>query len=117
MRIDATAQIHPSAVVEEGAQIAAGCKIGPFCMIGPEVVLGPEVEIKSHAIVTGATGIGAQTVIFPFASVGEIPQDLKFAGEHTRLVIGVRNRIREHVTINTGTEGGGGITRIGDDCL
>lgn len=117
MRIDATAQIHPSAVVEEGAQIAAGCKIGPFCMIGPEVVLGPEVEIKSHAIVTGATGIGAQTVIFPFASVGEIPQDLKFSGEHTRLVIGVRNRIREHVTINTGTEGGGGITRIGDDCL
>lgn len=117
MRIDATAQIHPSAVVEEGAQIAAGCKIGPFCMIGPEVVLGPEVEIKSHAIVTGATEIGAQTVIFPFASVGEIPQDLKFAGEHTRLVIGARNRIREHVTINTGTEGGGGITRIGDDCL
>lgn len=117
MSIDPTAQIHPAAVIEQGAQIGAGCSIGPFCLIGPEVVLGPRVEVKSHAIITGATEIGADTVIFPFASVGEIPQDLKFAGEHTRLVIGARNRIREHVTINTGTEGGGGITRIGDDCL
>ena len=117
MSIDPTAQIHPAAVVEQGAQIGAGCSIGPFCLIGPEVVLGPGVEVKSHAIITGATEIGADSVIFPFASVGEIPQDLKFAGEHTRLLIGARNRIREHVTINTGTEGGGGITRIGDDCL
>lgn len=117
MTIDASAQIHPSSVIEAGATIGPGCRIGPFCLIGPEVVLGARVEVKSHAVITGATEIGEHTVIFPFASVGEIPQDLKFAGEKTRLVIGRRNRIREHVTINTGTAGGGGLTSIGDDCL
>lgn len=117
MSIDPSAQIHPSSVIEAGATIGPGCRIGPFCLIGPEVVLGARVEVKSHAVITGATEIGADTVIFPFASVGEVPQDLKFAGERTRLVIGQRNRIREHVTINTGTAGGGGVTSIGDDCL
>ncbi|MCL7463917.1 acyl-ACP--UDP-N-acetylglucosamine O-acyltransferase [Phaeovulum sp. NW3] len=117
MSIDPSAQVHPSSVIEAGATIGPGCRIGPFCLIGPEVVLGARVEVKSHAVITGATEIGADTVIFPFASVGEIPQDLKFGGERTRLVIGQRNRIREHVTINTGTAGGGGITSIGDDCL
>jgi UDP-N-acetylglucosamine acyltransferase len=73
--------------------------------------------LKSHVVVTGATEIGAETVVFPFSVIGEIPQDLKFRGETTRLVIGKRNRIREHVTMNTGTEGGGGVTRVGDDCL
>ncbi|MBY6114504.1 acyl-ACP--UDP-N-acetylglucosamine O-acyltransferase [Mameliella alba] len=109
--------IHPSAVVEEGAVIGEGCQIGPFCHVGPEVVLAERVELKSHVVVTGQTEIGAETVVFPFAVIGEIPQDLKFKGEKTRLVIGSRNRIREHVTMNSGTEGGGGVTRVGDDGL
>jgi len=109
--------IHPSAVIEEGAQIDPSAKIGPFCVVGPEVVLKADVELKSHVIVTGQTEVGAGTVIFPFAVIGEIPQDLKFKGEASRLVIGERNRIREHVTMNCGTEGGGGVTRVGDDGL
>lgn len=112
-----SAQIHPSAVIEEGAQIGEGCRIGPFCTIGPNVVLGPRVELKSHVVVTGHTEIGEETVIFPFAVIGEIPQDLKFDGEETKLIVGKRNRIREHVTMNTGTAGGGGVTRVGDDGL
>ncbi|MBN9886405.1 acyl-ACP--UDP-N-acetylglucosamine O-acyltransferase [Salipiger abyssi] len=110
-------EIHPSACVEEGAQIGDGCRIGPFCHIGPQAVLGEGVELKSHVVVTGETEIGDETVIFPFSVIGEIPQDLKFKGEKTRLVIGKRNRIREHVTMNCGTEGGGGVTRVGDDGL
>jgi UDP-N-acetylglucosamine acyltransferase len=109
--------IHPSACIEEGAVIGAGCQIGPFCHVGPEVVLGPRVTLKSHVVVTGRTEVGEETVIFPFSVIGEIPQDLKFKGEATRLIIGKRNRIREHVTMNTGTEGGGGLTRVGDDGL
>jgi len=109
--------IHPSAVVEPGATIGPGCRIGPFCVIGPEVTLAEGVEVKSHAVVTGWTDVGPGTVIFPFAVVGEIPQDLKFAGERTRLEIGARCRIREGATLNTGTTGGGGVTRVGDDCL
>lgn len=112
-----TAQIHPSAIVERGATLGPGCKIGPFCLVGPEVTLGAGVELKSHAVVTGWTEIGDETVVFPFACVGEVPQDLKFKGERTRLVVGVRCRIREGATLNTGTTGGGGITRVGDDCL
>lgn len=117
MAIDATATIHPSAHVEPGAVIGPGCRVGPFSLIGPEVRLGSGVEIKSHAVITGVTEIGNETVVFPFATLGEVPQDLKFKGEKSRLVIGRRNRIREHVTMNTGTEGGGGLTRIGDDGL
>lgn len=117
MSIDPTAQIHPSAVVEEGAVIGADVRIGPFAVIGPEVTLAAGVEVKSHAVVTGWTEVGEGTVIFPFASVGEVPQDLKFKGERTRLVIGKRCRIREGATLNTGTEGGGGLTQIGDDVL
>jgi UDP-N-acetylglucosamine acyltransferase len=109
--------IHPSAVIEEGAQIGQGCSIGPFCHVGPHVVLHDNVVLKSHVVVTGHTTIGSGTVVFHFSSLGEIPQDLKFKGEETRLVIGERNRIREHVTMNTGTEGGGGVTTIGDDGL
>ena len=109
--------VHPSAVIEEGAQIAASAKVGPFCVIGSQVVLQDDVEVKSHAIVTGDTEVGEGTVIFSFAVIGEIPQDLKFKGETSRLVIGKRNRIREHVTMNGGTEGGGGLTKIGDDGL
>ncbi len=109
--------IHPSAIIEDGAQIGQDCVVGPFCHIGSGVKLGDRVELKSHVVVTGETSIGNDTSIFNFSVIGEIPQDLKFKGENTRLEIGRRNRIREHVTINTGTEGGGGVTRIGDDCL
>jgi UDP-N-acetylglucosamine acyltransferase len=107
--------IHPSAVIEDGAQIDPSAKIGPFCVVGPDVVLGENVELKSHVVVAGRTEVGDGTVIFPFAVIGEIPQDLKFKGEQSALIIGKRNRIREHVTMNVGTEGGGGVTRIGDD--
>lgn len=109
--------IHPSAVIEAGAKIDASATVGPFCMVGAQVTLGAGVHLKSHVVVTGNTEIGDETVIFPFAVIGEIPQDLKFKGEATQLVIGKRNRIREHVTMNCGTEAGGGITRIGDDGL
>ncbi|MEX3315581.1 acyl-ACP--UDP-N-acetylglucosamine O-acyltransferase [Sulfitobacter sp. PS-8MA] len=109
--------IHPSAVIEEGAQIDPSAKVGPFCMVGSNVVLKADVELKSHVVVTGRTEVGEGTMIFPFAVIGEIPQDLKFKGEASRLVIGARNRIREHVTMNCGTEGGGGVTRVGDDGL
>lgn len=117
MTIHPAARIHPSAVVEPGAVIGEGCEIGPFSLIGPDVTLGPRVVVKSHAVITGWTEIGEETVIFPFATVGEVPQDLKFKGERTRLVVGARCRIREGATLNTGTEGGGGVTRVGDDCL
>lgn len=117
MTIHPDARIHPSAVVETGASIGAGCDIGPFAVIGPEVTLHDNVTVKSHAVVTGWTEVGEGGTIFSFATVGEIPQDLKFKGEKTRLVIGKRVRIREAATVNTGTEGGGGITRVGDDVL
>ena len=109
--------IHSSAIVEEGAKIGEGCTIGPFCIVGSQVVLGDRVELKSHVVLTGDTQIGDETVVFSFSVIGEIPQDLKFKGEKCRTVIGKRNRIREHVTVNAGTEGGGGVTKIGDDGL
>lgn len=109
--------IHPSAVVEDGATLGEGCIIGPFCMVGAGVVLGDRVELKSHVVITGDTEIGDDCTIYSFAVIGEVPQDLKFDGEKTRLVIGKRNRIREHVTMNCGTSGGGGVTRVGNDGL
>jgi UDP-N-acetylglucosamine acyltransferase len=115
--IDPTARVHAMAVVEPGATIGPGCEIGPFAVIGPEVTLAARVVVKSHAVVTGWTDVGEETVIWPFACVGEVPQDLKFKGERTRLIVGARCRIREGATLNTGTEGGGGVTRVGDDCL
>ncbi|MDZ4312930.1 MAG: acyl-ACP--UDP-N-acetylglucosamine O-acyltransferase [Cypionkella sp.] len=117
MSIHGTALVHPSAFVEEGATIGPDCFIGPFALIGAEVTLAKGVTVKSHAVVTGWTEIGEDTTIFPFACVGEVPQDLKFKGERTRLIVGQRCKIREGATLNTGTEGGGGVTRIGDDCL
>ncbi len=110
-------QVHASAVIEPGAQLGKGCVVGPFCVVGPQVVLSDRVELKSHVVVTGDTVVGADTVVFSFSVIGEIPQDLKFNGEDSRLVIGARNRIREHVTMNAGTKGGGGMTKIGDDGL
>ena len=117
MAFDPTATIHPSSVIEPGAKIGAGVRIGPFCVVGPDVRLADRVELKSHVVVAGDTSVGEDSVIFSFASIGEIPQDLKFDGEKTQLIIGARNRIREHVTMNTGTEQGGGVTRVGDDGL
>ena len=96
--------IHPSSVVDPAARLGAGVRIGPFCVIGPDVTLADGVEVKSHAVVTGWTDVGADTVIFPHATVGEVPQDLKYRGERTRLIIGARCKIRESVTLNIGTE-------------
>jgi UDP-N-acetylglucosamine acyltransferase len=106
--------IHPTAIVEPGAVIGAGVRIGPYCCIGPEVTLGDGVVLESHVVVAGHTTIGPRTRVWPFASLGHQPQDLKFRGERTRLEIGADCMIREHVTMNPGTEGGGGLTRVGD---
>ena len=115
--IDPTAHIHPSSLIEDGAVIGANCVIGPFCVIGAKVRLGRGVECISHVAIAGDTEIGDETRIWPFASVGHQPQDLKYAGEDTKLVIGKRNMIRESTSINLGTAQGGGITRIGDGNL
>lgn len=112
-----TSQVHPTAVIEPGASVGSGCAIGPYAYVGPDVVLEEKVTLKPHAYVTGDTYIGSGTTVFPFAVVGEVPQDLKFGGEKTALRIGRDNNIREHATIHIGTEGGGGVTRIGDGNL
>lgn len=117
MGIDPSAKVHAAAAVDPGAEIGPGCQIGAFSVIGPEVRLGPRVTVKSHAVVTGATEIGEGATIFPFACVGEVPQDLKYQGEDTRLTVGARCRIREGATLNCGTAGGGGLTSVGEDCL
>lgn len=115
--IDATAQIHPSAVVEHGAILAANVSIGPFCYIGADVEIGEGTQVYSHVVIKGPTKIGRDNTIFQFASVGEACQDLKYANEPTQLVIGDRNTIRESVTIHRGTVQDNGITKIGSDNL
>lgn len=110
-------QIHPTAVISPGAQIGRDCAIGPYVIIGEEVTLGNQVRIDSHCVIDGRTRIGDDSHLFPFVSIGLPPQDLKFAGEQTETEIGCRTRIREFVTVHRGTTGGGGITRIGDDCF
>jgi UDP-N-acetylglucosamine acyltransferase len=112
-----TAHIHPSSVVEDGAQIGANCKIGPFCHVGANVKLGDNCELKSHVAIAGYTTVGSGSRIFPFASVGHEPQDLKFKGEKTTLAIGKNCLIREGVTMNPGTEGDNSNTTIGDNCV
>lgn len=112
-----TVTIHPTALVDTAAKLGVGVTVGPFCVVGPHVELGDGVRLISHVVVDGRTSIGAGTEIYPFASIGLQPQDLKFHGEPSELVIGARNQIREHVTMNPGTEGGGMITRVGDDGL
>jgi len=107
---------HPTAVIEAGATLGAGVKIGPYCVVGSDVVLGDGVELLSHVVVAGRTSIGARTRIFPFASIGHQPQDLKYKGEPSTLTIGADCLIREGVTINPGTEGGGMETTVGDRC-
>jgi UDP-N-acetylglucosamine acyltransferase len=109
--------IHPTAIVEPGAKLADTVRIGPYCHVGEEVELGEGVTLHAHAVVVGRTVVGEGTRIFPFASIGHEPQDLKYAGEKSRLVIGRNNTIREHVTMNPGTTGGGMVTSIGDGCL
>ena len=111
------AQMHPSAVVEPGAAVAESARIGPYCLIGAGVRIGENVELISHVVVAGRTTVGDGTRIFPFASIGHQPQDLKYRGEDSALVIGKNNTIREHVTMNPGTSGGGMTTRVGDGCL
>ncbi|PLR48988.1 acyl-ACP--UDP-N-acetylglucosamine O-acyltransferase [Chimaeribacter arupi] len=114
---DKTAYIHPSAIVEEGAVIGAGAHIGPFCYIGSQVEIGEGTVLKSHVVVNGVTKIGRDNTIYQFATIGEVNQDLKYAGEPTRTEIGDRNSIRESVTIHRGTTQGGNLTKIGDDNL
>ncbi|MDX2306834.1 MAG: acyl-ACP--UDP-N-acetylglucosamine O-acyltransferase [Hyphomicrobium sp.] len=112
----ASPRIHPSAVVEPGAQIGDDAVIGPFSFVGRDVALGEGVELVSHAVVAGRTTIGARTRIFPFASIGHQPQDLKYKGEPSTLSVGADCLIREGVTMNPGTEGGGMVTSVGDGC-
>jgi len=111
------ATIHPTAVIALGASVDDTAEIGPYCVIGPRVTIGPRVKLHSHVAIDGITSIGADTQVFPFASLGHPPQDLKYRGEPSRLEIGERNQIREHVTMNPGTEGGGMLTKVGNDCL
>jgi UDP-N-acetylglucosamine acyltransferase len=109
--------IHPSAVIAAGAVVPDSCTVGPFCTIGPEVALGEDCTLISHVVLDGRTRIGARNVFHPFCAVGVAPQDLKYGGEPTALEIGDGNTIRECVTISRGTVGGGGVTRLGSDCL
>ena len=109
--------IHPTAVVDRGARIGANVTVGPYSIVGAEVELADGVTVMSHVVVGGRTRIGANTKVYPFASIGLAPQDLKYKGEPSRLEIGCNNIIREHVTMHAGTEGGGMVTRVGNNCL
>ena len=109
--------IHKTAIVDKKAEISEKAIIGPYCIVGPNVQIGEGTKILSHVNITGNTIIGNNTQIFPFASIGTNPQDLKYQGEPTKLEIGNNNIIREHATINTGTDGGGGITKVGNNNL
>jgi len=109
--------IHPTAIVAEGAVVPASCTVGPYCTVGANVVLGEACELVSHVVLDGHTTLGKGNRIFSFACVGIAPQDLKYAGEPTRVEIGDGNTIREYVTISRGTDGGGGVTRVGSGCL
>ena len=109
--------IHKTCIIHKNAKISKNVKIGPYSVIGENVEISDNVEIHSHVNITGNTSIGSSSKIFPFASIGTEPQDLKFKGEKNSLEIGKNNTIREYVTINNGTEGGGSLTKIGSNCL
>ncbi len=109
--------IHPTAIVDPAARIAPSAEIGPYCIIGPEVEIGPGTRLMAHVYVEGPTWIGEENIFFPYSTVGVASQDLKYKGERAETRIGNRNRIREFVTIHRGTEGGGALTKIGDDNL
>ena len=110
-------KISKSSIVSEGAKISKNVSIGDFCCIGPNVSINENCKIMSHVHISGDTTIGTGNIIYPFASIGTDPQDLKFKGEKNKLIIGNNNKIREYVTINPGTEHGGGVTKIGNNCL
>jgi len=109
--------IHPTAIVAKGAVIPSSCTVGPYCTVGPNVVLGEGCELVSHVVLDGHTTFGKGNKVWSFACLGIAPQDLKYAGEPTRLEVGDDNQIREYVTISRGTAGGGGVTKIGNGCL
>ena len=109
--------IHQTAIIDKTAKIYSNVKIGPYSVVGANVEIGENTEVQSQVSIVGRTKIGKNNKIYPFASIGNDPQDLKFQGEETKLDIGNDNKIREYVTINPGTNGGGGLTRIGDNCL
>ena len=109
--------IHKTAIIDAKANISENVEIGPYSVIGPYVEIGEGTIIQSHVNITGQSKIGKKNIIYPFASIGNDPQDLKFQGEETKLEIGNNNKIREYVTINPGTKGGGGLTKVGNNCL
>ncbi len=109
--------IHPTAIVDPGAEVDPSCEIGPYAVIGPKVRMGPRNVVGAHATIDGDTTLGEGNRVFPHAAIGGIPQDLKYRGEPTRLVVGSRNQFREFCTVHIGTEGGGGVTRVGSGCL
>ena len=109
--------IHKTAVIDSKANVSSSAKIGAYSVIGPNVEIGEDVIIHSQVNISRNTKIGNGNKIYPFAAIGNDPQDLKYNGEKTKLVIGNNNKIREYVTIHPGTSGGGGITKIGDNCL
>ena len=109
--------IHKTAIIDRKAKISENVKIGPYTIIGPNVEIGEGTILQSHVNIAGNTKIGSNNNIYPFASIGNDPQDLKFKGEETKLEIGDNNKIREYVTINPGTKGGGGLTKVGNNCL
>ena len=109
--------VHPTAIIHSGAKLASDVSVGPYSVIEDNVEIGAGTVIASHVVIRQYTTIGCGNRIFQFASIGEVPQDLKFHGEETRLIIGDNNQIREYVTLNRGTEGGGGLTRLGNDNL
>jgi len=109
--------IHKTAIIDNKAKIASSVKVGAYTVIGPNVEIKENVTIHSHVSIFGNTSIGKGNKIYPFTSIGNDPQDLKYNGEETKLIIGDNNRIREYVTINPGTIGGGGLTKIGNNCL
>jgi UDP-N-acetylglucosamine acyltransferase len=113
----AMTQIDPSARIADGVKLGRNVLVGPYCVIGPDVAVGDDVRLIAHVHLTGHTSIGARTVIYPFASLGTPPQSVKYRGGPTRLVVGSDCDIREHVTMNTGTEEGGGLTEVGDKCF
>ncbi|MGI9335129.1 MAG: acyl-ACP--UDP-N-acetylglucosamine O-acyltransferase [Gammaproteobacteria bacterium] len=113
--IHASATVHPSAIVDAGARLKCGVSVGPYSIIGSEVELGEDTSIGPHVVITGQTRLGRKNRVFQFASVGEEPQDKKYAGEPACVEIGDGNTIREYCTINRGTEAGGGLTRLGDN--
>ena len=112
-----TAHIHPTAIIADGATLGVDVEVGPYCVIDEHVSLGDGCSLKSHVVISGHTTIGANNRFFPFASIGHEPQDLKYHGEPSEVVIGDGNTIRENVTINPGTEGGGMLTRVGNHNL